>query len=481
MISGSRGALRKCAQRHALAPLGAQGFAMLLRSLRASTARAHVAVAWPRTTMAQRLPSAAAAAAAAAGGLALACAQMPADAAAPIGANRVLGDGRHRVAVTQFTLLSQLGKPSGVSSFGSFDELCRWVAAAGYDGLEIGTDDVRRSFLPNASYPELVSHIREATARHGTPCLGVLYHITDHPGGFASTVKGGTPGGNNNIGPQDMDLNDAGFWQTLRERLRYDAECGCEYVTFQINLPPQYLNTGGMYRDDDAYLRRVAQDIARLQAACFEQGMNFYVETHMDRLTEDLGAFCKIMDYCPVYFEVNADISHYNFRQITKGAWLDKICDRVGHTHQRMARQLGDLSAEVPDPASDWDNKGLTWEAFESMRRAFKGGLSSRTIVGESGPIHLVKSALETDASLMPLYRFMCEHADREAGLAPSARSAAPRGAPSAPIGVMSEAEAEAVLRQHFGAPKAALPAPSGAMSPEEAEAVLRQHFGARA
>ena len=26
----------------------------------------------------------------------------------------------------------------------------------------------------------------------------------------------------------------------------------------------------------------------------------------MDRLSEDLGAFCKIMDYCPVYFEVDA-------------------------------------------------------------------------------------------------------------------------------------------------------------------------------
>eukprot|EP01043_Picozoa_sp_COSAG02_P018280 COSAG02_NODE_849_length_16548_cov_6.418384_18_plen_423_part_00 len=392
--------------------------------------------------------SVAAVAAAAAVAATAAVQTAPAAGCAQMTANRVLGDGRHRVAVTQFTLLSQNGKPSGQSSFGSFDEMCKWVASKGYDGLEIGTDDVRRSFLPNASYPELVSHIREVTARHRTPCLGVLYHITDHPGGFASTVKGGTPGGNPNIGPQDMDLNDPGFWQTLRERLRYDAQCGCEYVTFQINLPPEYLSTGGMYRDDEAYLRRVAQDIARLQDACFEQGLNFYVETHMDRLSEDLGAFCKIMDYCPAYFEVNADISHYNFRQITKGAWLEKICDRVGHTHQRMARQLGDLSAEVPDPASDWDNKGLTWQAFESMRRAFKGGLSSRTIVGESGPIHLVKSSLETDASLMPLYRFMCEHADREAGVVVSRQ--APTGSLSTTSNVMSEAEAEEVLRQHF-------------------------------
>jgi hypothetical protein len=30
--------------------------------------------------------------------------------------------------------------------------------------------------------------------------------------------------------------------------------------------------------------------------------------------------------------QVNADISHYNFRAITKGSWLERICDRVGHT-----------------------------------------------------------------------------------------------------------------------------------------------------
>eukprot|EP01052_Picozoa_sp_SAG31_P011588 SAG31_NODE_658_length_13104_cov_4.409919_19_plen_79_part_00 len=64
-----------------------------------------------------------------------------------------------------------------------------------------GVDDIRRSFMPNASYAEITSHMRQVTAKHGTPCLGVLYHITDFPGGFASTVKGGgtQPG---NIGPQ---------------------------------------------------------------------------------------------------------------------------------------------------------------------------------------------------------------------------------------------------------------------------------------
>eukprot|EP01052_Picozoa_sp_SAG31_P011589 SAG31_NODE_658_length_13104_cov_4.409919_20_plen_83_part_00 len=52
--------------------------------------------------------------------------------------NRVLGPGHHRVAVTQFTLLTQNGRPSGESSFKSFDELCAWVKKHGYDGLELG-------------------------------------------------------------------------------------------------------------------------------------------------------------------------------------------------------------------------------------------------------------------------------------------------------------------------------------------------------
>ena len=118
------------------------------------------------------------------------------------------------------------------------------------------------------------------------------------------------------------------------------------------------------------------------------------------------------MDACPTYFEVNADISHYVYRGIKKGNALAKILARVGarqnfssqarelpedrpwcdagHTHQRMAREHGDLSADVEDPEKDWTDKGVTYQAFEAMKPAFAGGLSSRCIVGESGPMHLV-------------------------------------------------------------------------------------------
>lgn len=55
-----------------------------------------------------------------------------------------------------------------------------------------------------------------------------------------------------------------------------------------------------------------------------------------------------------------------------------------------MAREHGDLSADVEDPEKDWAEKGVTYQAFEAMKPAFAGGLSSRCIVGESGPMHLV-------------------------------------------------------------------------------------------
>ena len=84
--------------------------------------------------------------------------------------------------------------------------------------------------------------------------------------------------------------------------------------------------------------------------------------------------------------------------------------------HQRMARRFGDLSVEVPDPAADWDGNGVTRQAWDmSCRALVHGGLSSRTICGEAGPIHLVRDALSTDASLVPLWRKLARFADAQA------------------------------------------------------------------
>ena len=47
---------------------------------------------------------------------------------------------------------------------------------------------------------------------------------------------------------------------------------------------------------------------------------------------------CSLARLPPPPAKVNADISHYNFRQIKQGKHLRAILDRVGHTHQRMVR-----------------------------------------------------------------------------------------------------------------------------------------------
>lgn len=50
----------------------------------------------------------------------------------------------------------------------------------------------------------------------------------------------------------------------------------------------------------------------------------------IDRVSEDVVGFTRIMDACSTYFEVNADISHYVYRGIKKGSALGKILARVG-------------------------------------------------------------------------------------------------------------------------------------------------------
>ena len=176
--------------------------------------------------------------------------------------------------------------------------------------------------------------------------------------------------------PQGLDFQAADFWDKFERKARLEKEIGSEYITFQLCLPAEHMNTGGAYRNDEAYLNLCAQRIARLQEICFRNGLNFYVETHIDRLSEDVEGFCKIFDRAP-YFEVNADISHYNYRGITKGPFLQRINERVNHTHQRMARTHGDLSSDLGvhfssttplgDADADWKAKGVTFEVSLGM------------------------------------------------------------------------------------------------------------------
>lgn len=318
--------------------------------------------------------------------------------------NRVLADS-HRVAITQWTVSDTNHLDMNPKHLtGDLSSLFAWCKQHGYDGVELTVDDFRRRWFPGKSYEYVIENVNSCTQRCGCPVLGSLYHVADGVG--RRMHEDGTR--------YDLDFQDPDFWQEMGRRMDNDKAIGSEYITFQISLPAQYLNTGGEYREDEAYIKRVAYDIAWLQRMCFDRGMNFYVETHMDRLSEDPCGFVRIMEACPAYFEVNADISHYNFRALTRGRYLNTILQRVGHTHQRMARQLGDLSSDVEDPKKDWETQGLTWQAMQSMLPALKGGLSSRCIVGESGPLHLVKDPMELDAKLVPLYKAMAKIADED-------------------------------------------------------------------
>ena len=101
---------------------------------------------------------------------------------------------------------------------------------------------------------------------------------------------------------------------------------------------------------------------------------------------------------------------------------------------------------------------------WHAMWQRQVGGLSSRAIVGETGPMHQVKDALALDAKLVPLWRLMARECDREAqALAVSTSSPPQSGTPVTPRGggweekrslslsaTEAVAEAEQLLRRHF-------------------------------
>lgn len=109
----------------------------------------------------------------------------------------------------------------------------------------------------------------------------------------------------------------------------------------------------------------------------------------MGRISEDPQAFAMILKRVDAPVEINGDLSHYIYRNMRNDTDdMKEILGRMGHTHQRMCKPYGDLSANVPDPRADWNSRGLTWKAFQFSKMGLRGGLSSRVIAGESGPMH---------------------------------------------------------------------------------------------
>ncbi|MBI1337857.1 MAG: TIM barrel protein [Phycisphaera sp.] len=307
----------------------------------------------------------------------------------PIGHNKVLGEmskqpqaRAHRVAIGEWPTMVKEARTA------SFDTLVGHLASAGYEGVEFNPGGFNKYF------PGDSSAVAGRKARRALEKAGLAY--------FGGTLYIG-----------DEAWRKLGWIDRIVEQLKLVTDLGGGFASYQINLHPDYLNTGGAYRSDERYLAEIARNITDLRQANWDHGLNFYIEAHIDRITEDPAATCRILDMAAC--EITGDLSHYLFRGMTKGAHVERILDHMGHTHVRMARKYGDLSAVVTDPKADWEQKGVTWQLFQFMKRGLAGGLSSRTIVGETGPMHLVTDTLTQDAALVPLYRAMARYADASA------------------------------------------------------------------
>jgi len=306
-----------------------------------------------------------------------------------LGNNRVLGDPAtpaearpHRVAIASWpTTIEDVRSRS-------IDALMDHVATSGYEGCEFSTVTLDRYF-PGASPAVVARQGARAMERAGLRNFGTTEHISDE------------------------QMRELRWADVARERLKPIMDLGGEFSSYQLFLHPDYMNTGGAYRSDEEYLNWCAGRVTALREIVWDSGLNFYLEVHVGRITEDPAACCRILELATC--ELNGDMSHYLARGFTRGQHVDRVLRHVGHTHVRMARTLGDLSAAVTDPRADWESEGVTWEMFHFMQPALEGGLSSRTVAGESGPMHLVTDTLTQDAVLVPLYRAMARYADASA------------------------------------------------------------------
>ncbi len=304
----------------------------------------------------------------------------------PLGYNQVLGEMAkpeamrpHRVGLASWPTSREEARTR------SLEALLAHTAGSGYEGTEWSPVTVSRYF-PGDSPPVMARKARRAIERSGLVNFGSALHF------------------------QDGMLRQNGWQQTVIDQFKLTQDMGGEYATVQFFLLEDYLNTGGAYREDEAYLRWCADRVTAMRGAAWEMGLNFYLEVHIDRITEDPAACCRILELASC--ELNGDLSHLLYRGITRGQYAQKILKHVNHTHVRLARVHGDLSAAADDPAADWANGGVTWQIFELMKPVLATGLSSRAILGETGMMHLVTDTLTQDAALVPLYRAMARFAD---------------------------------------------------------------------
>lgn len=304
---------------------------------------------------------------------------------------------QHRVGLCCWPVKGALMK--GDPRVRSLEDLFCHVARAGYDGLEVSFVQFKGLFVKggfsdseadgSSEDDRLVSHILELSKKHGIVVLGATYHIMDGREDVA-----GAP-----------DFSHSDFAEKLSRRMVLDKRLGAGYVNFQVFLPPRYLQTPLAWRDDKEYLQKTLQRCLLLRDLCWQHGLNAYFETHIDRVSEDPVFFARVLAAAKQYggLESNGDLSHYLYRGWTVGVAVDDVLKTVNHMHVRAARVHGDLSAETLDPCADFAAGGPTRAQWDLILRT--GPLSSRTICGEAGPIHLVESTLDQDARLVPMMR----------------------------------------------------------------------------
>jgi len=270
----------------------------------------------------------------------------------------------------------------------TMERLLAHLVASGYEGVEFDAGSFRRYF------PDEKPVVIARRARRALDSAGLA--------NFGGTLHAG-----------DEAMRRLNWLEPFERQLDALAELGSGFANFQVHLAPDYLHTGGLYREDEAYLAWCAEKVRCFREACWAREMNFYLEVHVDRITEDPAACRRLLELARC--ELTGDLSHYLARGMLRGRDVTHVLAHTGHTHVRMARQYGDLSAVVEDPAADWAGRGMSWQLFQFMKGALAGGLSSRTLTGETGPMHLVTDTLTQDARLVPLYRAMARYADASA------------------------------------------------------------------
>lgn len=302
--------------------------------------------------------------------------------------NKTLGDPslppnrrRHRVAIAAWPLMMGPNEPRTATLPSLMDN----VRGIGFEGLEYSHNGYTR-YCTGMSLAARARHLSAAARRAGLEFFGGTLYV------------------------RDQALRQL-HWQTaVTDDMQMLADLGCGFVNLQMELAGDYYNTAGLYRDDAEYLDWCADRVRQLQAAAHKAGLNFYLETHINLVTEDPAAACRLLDRVQV--ELTADLSHYFFRGFQRGSAVDRLVKAGGHTHTRLSRKTGDLSALQPDPARDWANKGDTWRLFQFMKPMLRQGLTSRVISGETGPMFPVIDSLTQEAQLLPLWRAMARYAD---------------------------------------------------------------------